>query len=178
MREGLILALLAAACGDGGGGECVGVGDAAAGPVTITASGTTFSYDGLRWGENNDCPAPGTAVISVTISGPQVGPEPSDLGIAFCLPRPDTITSAPIALSDRTQIELVGASGSAEGCVVGPAFGAMPTGTVSFAGLCTTAGASFTMTLSGSIEGTRTCATEPAESVTLVLGGTTLITPR
>jgi hypothetical protein len=179
MRPSFLLAGLLAACSaSSGDGTCLGPGDATAGAATLTAGATTYSYEGLRWGENNDCPAPGSPVISVTISGPQVGPEPSDLGLAFCLPRPQVITGTPILLSDRNQIELVGASGSAAGCVVAPSFGAIPTGTVTFTGFCTSAGASFMMTLAGSIAGTRTCAGGAAENVTLELGGTTLVEPR
>jgi hypothetical protein len=161
-----------AACGNGAE-ECRGVGDAGVSGATITVGSETFGYGGFDWGKNNDC-----GPESVTIQGRQVSP-PSDFGIGLCLPRPDDLGAAPVPLSDRTRIELRGAAAQAGGCTYQFSSSAAPSGTVTFGGLCTTAGAAFTMTLAGTVAGTRTCADAgPAEPITLVLGGTALVNAR
>ncbi len=183
MRKTLALVLvLVAACGNGDSpGECRGLPDggvAGATGVTLGDGTSSFRYDAFLWGENNDCPAAGSSIVSVTINSAQTDP-PSDLGIGLCLPRPDVIGAGPISLADRNLVELVGASGSGDGCVLQPSFTTMPSGTVTFAGFCTTAGSSFTVTFAGSIAGTRTCeGGAPAENVTLTLAGTAIVRPR
>src|SRR5262249_39052240 len=136
----------------------------------------------FTWGANNDCPASGSQVVSVTISGRQTRPDAVGYGVGLCLPRPDRIGTAPVMLSDGSLVQLVGASGSSEGCVVFPTFGAVPSGTVTFAGFCTVSGESFTMTLAGAVAGTHTCAALDAggtpQAVTLMLSGTALVSPR
>jgi hypothetical protein len=179
MRAILVL-FLAASCGDSGNKKCSGVPDGgAAGEVTIAAGGDTFGYGHLTWGENNDCPASGSQIVSVTISGAQTRPEAVGFGIGLCLPRPDRVGSAPVSLSDTSLVQLVGASGSGGGCVIAPSSGAAPSGTVTFTGFCTTAGESFMMTLAGSVSGTRTCGDAGVpQAVTLALAGTALVVPR
>ena len=174
------LFMLLAACSDPAGKKCSGVADGgSAGEITLGAGGNTFGYSQFTWGENNDCPASGAQVVSVTISGAQTRPEVVGFGIGLCLPRPDRIGSAPVMLSDSALVQLVGASGSGGGCVVAPTSGAVPSGTVTFSGFCTTAGESFTMTLSGSVSGTRTCGDAGVpEAVTLALAGSALVSPR
>jgi hypothetical protein len=173
MRRALFMVLLWGCGGDDGDGECVGVGDAGAvSGATITAGGETFAYGNFIWGANNDC-----GMNSITITGPQVTPAATGFGIGLCIPNPARITSAPAPLSDRTIVELVGASAMGGGCSYLPAAAAIPSGTVTFGGFCTTAGANFTMTFAGQIAGTRTCTGAP-EPVTIQLGGTAIVTPR
>ena len=141
------------------------------GAITVTAGGSTFSYTGFRWGENNDCPAAGSGVISVTLRGPQTGA--GDHGLGLCLPRPDLVGSAAINLGDAAHVVLAGVTGTQGGCEVAMRPGAVPTGTVTFAGFSTQTGAAYQMTLAGQVEGTSSCADGP---VSLQLSGTAAVT--
>lgn len=171
---GILLVCAACGGGDGGGGECTGVGDAGAPGATLMVSGETFGYDNFLWGSNNDC-----GMSSVTISGPQVTPSATGFGIGLCIPNPARIGSTSVPLSDRTIVELVGASARSATCSFLPAAAAVPTGTVTFGSFCTVAGASFTMTFAAQVPGTRSCQDAGApEPVTLQLGGTAVVRPR
>ena len=170
MRRLAVVLLLASACGDDGGGACVGVGDAGVPGATITVGAESFGYGGFLWGENNDC-----GPDSVTVQGGQTSP-PSDFGIGLCVPDPDAVGAGPVPLGSL--VELRGAAAEAAGCVYQYTSTATPSGTVTFGGLCTAAGASFTVSFAATVPGTRTCAGGAAEPITMTLGGTALVTPR
>jgi len=169
----ILASLILLGCGDGGTTppECGVAPDAGSGVATITVGTDVYDYSGFHWGKNNDCPATGSAVVSVTIRGNQTG---KASGLGLCLPRPDLIASAAIDLGDSTRVQLVGATAVAGACTstMGPT---KPIGTVTFAGFCTEAGTTFAMTLAGQVEGTKTCGTGPSTPVTLVIGGQTLV---
>jgi hypothetical protein len=169
----LVLTLVVAC--DGGGAPAI---DAApAGAIQLTAgAGFSGQASDLRWGANSDCPAAGSAVVSVTIRS--FGGDPTN-GFGICLPRPDLVGSAAIDLGDDTKVQLVGAVVSAGGCSVGKAAGAKPTGTVTFAGFSTSAGASYQMTVNGQVGGTTTCVSDGGPvAVPITFSGTALVTPR
>jgi hypothetical protein len=178
----LVVVAAAAACGSSPTDTCTGPGDAGVNGVTVSVGpgGAMASYGSFIWGENNDCPATGSQVISVTIRGPQIG---APGGIGLCLPRPDLVGSDPIPLADRTRVQLVTVSATVLGPVVGGtcttelAASPPPTGTVRFAGFCTRAGAAFAMTFSGEVAGRRTCGAT-VDDVTMSLGGTVAVTPQ
>jgi hypothetical protein len=166
------LMLLLAACGNGAE-ECRGVGDAGVSGATITVGAETFAYGGFDWGKHNDC---GTE--SITIQGRQITP-PSNFGIGLCLPRPDAIGAAPVSIADTSLIELRGAAAESAACTYQFSGPNAPSGTVTFAGLCTTEGAAFTVTFAASVDGTANCpGADGPFGVTLLLGGTALVNAR
>jgi hypothetical protein len=169
------LVLMLAACGGSS------VPDAPPGAITVTAGAITNTITGLRWGANNDCPASGAQVISVTIQGSGTG-SASGAGIGLCLPRPDQIGSAALDLGDDTKVQLVGASASASDCMVTKASGVKPSGSVTFIGFSAKDGASYQVTLAGQVAAKATCVGASADAgiadVTLQLSGTALVTPR
>lgn len=175
------LCVCALACGGSNDAPC-GVGDAGSGAIALRGGGVDTEIGGLRWGQNNDCPAGGTAVVSVTISGGQTSPRADSYGLGLCLPRPDQIDASAVDLSDATRVQLVGASGTVDGCSIMMTSGARPSGTVTFSGLCTQAGAAWLMTLAGQVAGTKRCQSDGGlgtpEAVTIELAGQALITPR
>src|SRR5262249_44868817 len=142
-----------------------------AGAITVTAGSDLFSYTGFRWGANNDCPAAGASVISVTLRGPQTGA--GDHGLGLCLPRPDQVGAGSIDLGDSTHVQLAGITGKAGSCEVAMKSGATPSGTVTFAGFSTQAGAAYQMTLAGQVAGTSSCGDAP---ITLTIAGTAAVT--
>jgi hypothetical protein len=170
MRRLLAVLSVLSACGD----------DAPAlppGAATIAIDSATLSVVGFTWGRNNDCPAQGASVISVTLRGHQS--DATDFGLGFCLPRPDLIGAAAIDLADTSLVLLVGASARLDnGCMLGLAPDAVPTGSVTFSGFSTHAGADFRMTLSGQVDGIEQCGSGPSTPVTMVLGGQVLVEPQ
>jgi hypothetical protein len=165
MRRAVLALLLLCACG----------GDDPPPPTgaTLTVAGETFRYDGFIWGLNNDC-----GMRSVTIVGSQVEPAVTGPGIGLCLPDPDRVGAAPLPLADEALVELVGASAEGGGCLYARVPAAAASGTVTFAGLRTTAGARYTMSFAGSVAGTRSCGGGDPEPVTLELGGAARVTQR
>jgi hypothetical protein len=176
----LVVLLGLAACGGPEVGKitCGLAGDAGPGAVTVTVGADSAQISGFRWGANNDCPAAGAQVISVTISGTQAPPAAAGFGIGMCLPRPDRIGAAPIDLGDDTMVQLAGASVSAGGCTLQKGKDAKPSGSLSFVGFCTETGSSYQVTFAGQVAGTKICGTGPTEEVVLQLAGTALVTPR
>jgi hypothetical protein len=171
MRRPLIFLFLPvlSACGDGP--------VLPPGAATIAIDPATVSVVGFTWGENNDCPAQGASVISVTLRGHQS--DASDFGLGFCLPRPDLIGATAIDLADTSLVLLVGASARLDnGCTVGLAPDALPTGTITFSGFGTHAGASFRIKLAGQVHGIERCGSGPSTPATMVLGGDVVVEPQ
>ncbi len=163
MSRALVIALFLAACGNSsptvdatpvdvaadapGFGACTGPDNAPTEATLVTDGTSTIAYQGFEWGENNDCPAAGApaGVISVTLTGTQVG-NPSG-GLGFCLPRPDLIGTGAIFLADVNSIQIVGAGGTADGCTYSlVSADANPSGTITFGGFCTQKGSSYSFT--------------------------------
>jgi len=141
------------------------------GAVNVTAGGDVLAYAGFRWGANNDCPASGASVISVTVRGPQNGA--GDHGLGVCLPRPDQVGTATLDLGDPTHVQLVGLTGKLGSCEVAMKSGATPSGFVTFTDFSTQTGAAYQMTFAGQVAGTSTCADGP---ITLFIAGTAAVT--
>lgn len=162
---------LAAACGgdDSSGGTCEGQSSAPADAVLVTIGEEAFTYGAFTAGENNDCPSgdPG-APVSVTIAGQEAR---SGFFFTLCLPRPDLLEGA-TALDDAALVQVVDLRArDANGCNVLKHPTAVPSGTVTFVGLCTSTGSSFTMTLAGQIAGLRLCEGAEEAAVELALSG-------
>lgn len=173
-RTWLAASVLLTGCS--GGSECGVTSDAGDAPLTMSVVGETFAYESFTSSQNNDCPAGGTTVVSVTVGGTQV-----DTGFPFtlCLPRPDRIDASPLSLADRTMIQVVDVSARGQdGCTY--ALGvAAPMGTATFAGFCTNVGKAYHLTLAGAVAGTQSCPTDagaPVQAaVTLGLSGTATV---
>lgn len=146
-------------------------GPLAAGAINVTAGGDVLLYTGFHWGANNDCPASGASVISVTLRGPQTGA--GDHGLGLCLPRPDQVGTASIDLGDSAHVQLAGITGKAGSCEVTATSGAVPSGFVTFTGFSTQTGAAYQMTFAGQVAGTSSCGDGP---ITLFLAGTAAVT--
>lgn len=141
------------------------------GAINVTAGGDVLSYTGFRWGANNDCPASGAGVISVTIRGPETGA--GDHGLGLCLPRPDQVGTASLDLGDTTHVQLAGITGKAGSCEVAMKSGAVGSGFVTFTGFSTQTGAGYQMTFAGQVAGTSSCGDGP---ITLFIAGTAAVT--
>jgi hypothetical protein len=170
-----MLVSMLAACGDDGPAVCGVAASTPEGGATIGVAGDSASYVGFIWGANNDCPATGSSVVSVTLRGHQS--DATDFGLGLCLRRPDRIGEGAIDLADDSLVLLVGASAHIAPCDTSIAPDATPTGTVTFAGFCTAAGTRFLMTLSGQVAGIRTCG-DQLVPVTMMLGGRVLVVPQ
>lgn len=169
----LLVALVAAACGDDDGDATCGVTDQTVSGAVLTAGDATFGYGNFIWGQNNDC---GTQ--SVTIRGGQTTPQSSEAGIGLCVKNPGAIGAAAVSFASTSVIELVGASAKGGGCTYTPALDAQPVGTVTFEGFCTTAGTIYKVTFDAIVPGRKTCGGGAPEGIELDLSGTALIRPQ
>jgi hypothetical protein len=160
-----------------------GAGDAADDGLTAVEGGTTFTYGNMAASANNDCPAPGGGVTSVTVFGAQIAPAGNAV-IAFCLPRPDDISGSidlvpvhePALDSDRVQVvDVETVDGECRWSMSGD-----PDGTATFEGFCDNGAHAdgFALTLDATIPATKTCTGLPDESVELTLSGTIAVTPQ
>jgi hypothetical protein len=156
-------------------GACSGDGTSP-GAITVSTATMSADYASFRWGANNDCPAGGgTQVVSVTIIGEQSG-SGGAYGIGLCLPRPDQIGAGAISLGDDSKIRLDSLTGKVGDCTFTQNGSA--SGTATFAGFSTAAGATYTLTLAGQVPGTSTCGGGAVMVVTLALSGTADVAPR
>jgi hypothetical protein len=169
--------LLLCVCACSGGGEkvCTAPPDAGLAGILVTVGADSTPYRGFKWGANNDCPAAGSSVVSVTIIGEQVGGAGA-FGMAFCLPRPDLIDAQAVSLADDTKLRFESLTGAIGACTF--AKDGTPSGTATFGGFCTELGATYVVMLDGEVAGTSTCGTGPTTPVTLVLSGTAVVVPR
>jgi hypothetical protein len=170
------LLLLVCGCGGDGGESCPGPGDAGVAGVVATSASDTATYGDFRWGANNDCPAAGSSVVSVTVIGEQVG-SAMMAGIGLCFPRPDLIDGTPVELSDTTKVLFESMTAQVGDCRYTKAASA-PLGTVSFGGFCTQVGAAFSIQFSGGVPASKQCGGGPTELVTMSLSGTAAVTAR
>ena len=172
MRWLLVIGAISSCNGDK---PCGAALDAGTSGATVTV-GTPFVFGDYTASQNNDCTPLGGAV-SVTVQGTQVTPAPGGpTGMVLCLPRPDDIDGDPIPLSDTMQVQVSIDIFATDGpCQLRLDHSAVPTGTITFKGFCTKAGAVYGMTLAGAVGGFRSCpvnAGPPVETpVTLELGG-------
>ena len=172
MHRLLVLVLLAA-CGNGGGDQCRVVPDAGGAGVTGDNGDQQFTFGRFNSSPNNDCPAGGTSVVSVTIEAEQVGPVECSprCVLNLCLPRPDLIGDAPIALGDADLVRVDSLAASLSLCETVVDRRAPPTGTVTFQGFCTTAGSHYVVSFDGAVPATRTCGDGPTVETTMTLTG-------
>ncbi len=172
----LLLVCVCACSSDGGPTICAAAPDAGLGGLFVAIGANQTAYKGLKWGANNDCPATGSSVVSVTIIGEQVDSN-GQFGIALCLPRPDLIGAQPVSLADDTRVRLESLTGSLAGCTFTK--DGTPSGTATFVGFCTEAGGTYVVALDGHVAGTSQCSPGgPTGSVSLVLSGSAVVVPR
>jgi len=167
--------LLLCACGGDSGPSCSGPGDAPAAGVVASSGSDVATYGGFAWGENNDCPAAGTSVISVTIIGEQVGS--AGPGIGLCFPRPDLLDGSPVSLSDTSKVVFVSLTAQVGDCHYTKA-SETPLGTVTLGGFCTQAGAAFSIRFDGGVPAFVQCGSGPNQAVTVTLAGSAAVTAR
>jgi len=170
------LLVLVCACGGDGGGSCPGPGDAGVAGVVADSDGDIATYGDFRWGANNDCPAAGSSVVSITIIGEQVG-SGGTAGIGLCFPRPDLIDGTPVDVSDTSKVLFESLTAQVGPCRYTKAAGA-PLGTVTLGGFCTEMGAAFSIRFSGGVPATKQCGSGPTELVTMSLSGSAAVTAR
>ena len=170
------LLLLVCACGGDDGGSCPGPGDAGVAGVVAASGSDMAAYGDFRWGANNDCPAAGSSVVSVTVIGVQVG-SGEMAGMGLCFPRPDLIDDMPVNLSDTSKVLFESMTAQVGPCHYTKASGA-PLGTVSFGGFCTELGAAFSIHFSGGVPANKQCGGGPTELVTMSLSGSAAVTAR
>ena len=173
--------LVTVSCGDDR--EC-GAPETTLAPFTVQIDRQDrASFATLTSSANNDCPGDGTEV-SLTLEGQ------SDDGarITLCVPDPEDIGDGALPLvshrvgdAQAGSVELVDLFFDEDPCAISFDSSMSTSGTVTFAGFCSGTGDTFTVDISGTAPGTRTCVApggEPAEdSVALTLGGTALVTP-
>jgi hypothetical protein len=177
---------LAVACALGNAG--CGGDDAVCGPADAPLAGATIAVEGaagdatVAYGDftsspNNDCPPPEGGPTSLTIEGTQADLAPGErFSMVLCLPRPDEIGSAPVALDDDRLVQLVDVNARLDGgCTLRLDASTAPGGTLTFAGYCGdgNADSGYALTFDGSAAGTRTCpdgaggSTEEPATITL-----------
>ena len=140
----LVAGLAASACGGDGGTDC-GPGGAPADGVTVTAGAgagggesESATFGQFSSSPNNDCPPPGgDGPTSLTVQGGQVDPADPARFLVLCLPRPDRIGAAPIALDDAELVQVVDlVAAPADGCRLTLDRDRGLTGQVTFSGFC------------------------------------------
>jgi hypothetical protein len=161
---------LAPGCPGGDEPTCGVPNDAAPAGATMTAEGIDFVYGGFSAGHARDC-----GEESTTIDGVQEEPAPAAFHLTLCVHRGDRIGTAPLDLSDETEVDLVDASGQQGDCIYAIDFDTTPTGTVRFEGYCDAGGSSFLMTIDGSVGGIETCTATGMTSTTLTLSGSSVV---
>jgi hypothetical protein len=179
--EAVALLALALVSSCGGGGDTCGAKEPAAGEADLVSTGgEIFRYHNLHAALAGDCPLVTGSRGSVTITGQQLD---TGFPLTFCVRRENDVQSGqPIQLADATFIQVVDVSArDAAGCTYRQDLAAVPTGTISFDGFCTTGGTQYNLTLAGSIGGVRTCPAGDAgpmssTAVPLTLAGTVLVT--
>ena len=161
-----------------------GAGDAPADGLTAVEGGVTIRYGDFMASANNDCPAPGGGVTSVTVFGHQIEPTGNAV-IAFCLPRPDALSGEidlvpvhePALDSDRVQVVDVEGVPDAD-CRW--SFEGEPDGTATFEGFCDNGAHAdgFALTLDATLPAVKTCTGDPDADVEVTLAGTVAVTPQ
>jgi len=143
--------------------------------LTLTVGGDVATFGEFVAAANNDCTLFDTGVISVSIHGLQTG---DDRPFTLCLPRPDLIGDAPVALvenrnpplaDDRVQVVDTRATMS-DGCLVARDRDGSITGTATFEGYCADDPAGYALSLSGEVTLVRTCG-DSVDTVVGTLGG-------
>lgn len=161
-----VAACVLGSAGCGGEDAVCGPADAPPAGATVAIGGpggdATIAYGDFTSSPNNDCPPPGgSPITSLTIEGTQTGLAPDErFSMVLCLPRPDEIGSAPIALDDDSLVQLIDVNARLDGdCFLRLEAGTAPSGTITFAGYCDdgSAESGYALTFDGSAAGIRTC---------------------
>lgn len=184
----LALAALAPGCGDDGGGETCGPGDAPADGIRVAIPGQTITYGQVTSSPNNDCPPAEGGPTSLTIEASQADlPAGQRFSLVLCVPRPDQIEVdalgvASVALDDDRLVQLIDVNGVlADDCRLRRDSTMPPSGTITFAGYCDDGGAAagYALGFDGSAPGVRICpdgmGDTTEEPVTITLTGTTAV---
>jgi hypothetical protein len=158
-RSSIELALAIAAAGLGAcSGDTCGPTSAPVDGLTLAGTGVDVAYTMLGASGNNDCPETGapSTVVSLTIAGTQRG---GSFPITLCVPRPDRLSAAPVALGTAVQIVDLSAD-LGGGCTLTKATTGAITGTASVTGLCGAGEdpAGFALSIDGVVPMKRTCA--------------------
>jgi hypothetical protein len=169
-------------CGTVGGDET----------IEVASDERSVRFGLVTAGANNDCPAPAPpdGLISVTVFAEQVEPAGAAV-LTFCLPRPDLLEgdeggvtvpllpdTQPAGEGDRVHLIDVQAA-HPDGCRWEGAVGAVPSGTVTFRGLCGDAvdEGAWDLTIDAEVDVTETCEGEPDVDVAVTIEGTATVTP-
>jgi hypothetical protein len=168
----LLVGATTACCG---GNDSCGPGSASANGLTLTGSGVNVTYTALAASANNDCPDPAApaGVVSLTISGTQVG---SSFPITFCVPRPDLLQSGVRQLGTDVKVVDVGAD-IGGGCTLALSSTTAPAGSVQASGVCGNGSdhAGFALDFeSDTVTVKRTCGAT-VDMLTLALSGTVAV---
>ncbi len=171
ITSALLLGATTACCG----GDTCGPGSAAPDGLTLTGSGVAVTYAMLTASANNDCPDPAApaGVVSLTISGTQVG---SSFPVTFCVPRPDLLGSGVRQLGTDVKVVDIGAD-IGSGCTLSLASATAPSGPVQASGVCGngTDSAGFALDFENdTVTVKRTCGAT-VDMLTLALSGTVAV---
>jgi hypothetical protein len=162
------------------------------GTIEVASDDRSVRFGAITAGANNDCPAPSPpdGLISVTVFAEQVEPAGAAV-LTFCLPRPDLLEgdeggvtvpllpdTQPAGEADRVHLIDVQAD-HGDGCRWEGAAGAVPTGTVTFRGLCGDAveEGPWDLTIDAAVDATETCEGEPDVNVSVTIEGTATVEP-
>ena len=172
MRRALTVVLLSVACSDPAD-PCGATVDASSSGLTASVGSDVVTFGNFNSSENNDCPAAGTTVISVTIEADQVGPTTCTPRCTFnlCLPRPDLLNGETVSLADADRVRVDTLAARTGDCLTVRSTRAAPTGTVTFHGFCTTAGTEWVLAIDGTVPATRTCGAGAPEDTEIDLRG-------
>lgn len=183
-----LLLLAASGCGDDGGNEICGPGQAPPDGVTVAIPGATVTYADFTSSPNNDCPPEEGGPTSLTIEATQTDlPAGQRFSLVLCLPRPDQLETdalgaVSVALDDDRLVHVIDVSARlADDCRLRRDSTMPPSGSITFAGYCDAGGAAegYALDFDGSTPGFRICpdgaggSTE--EPVTITLAGSAAV---
>jgi hypothetical protein len=174
MTRALLVLALCGACG-GGTDHCAT--PAATTGATLTAGGNAFVFGQFEAAASHDCTV--SEVESMTVDGSQVSPAPSGgtFHMTFCLPRPDQVGEAAVALSDDSLVQVINLSAQDGLCTLALDRSQPLGGTLAIDRFCSEAGLGFNLTLAGTTPGIRRCG-DTQESVTFQLSGQVAVIQR
>jgi len=138
--------------------------------LSVMGNGVQIGYQDLAGSPNHDCPDAQAPLLSLTITGTQIGGVDK---FTVCVPRPDKLEGG---LAFGTSAQLVDVSASDASCSYVLDMTQPPSGTIKGAHVCDngTNKAGFAMTVDGSLALTRTCG-PTIDSVAVALTGTVAV---